>query len=146
MNIVDDKRKTNIIYVDKENNQVAYNDEVFKLVNNDNDANINIYIGLIAISKGLNDTEIEVLKYVILHSKVAMYSVICNDVAEIVNKSNMTIARAIDNLRNKGLVYIDKTRYVFVSINIAADVASICKAKYFIIETNPYVTSNNMDI
>lgn len=142
MNIVDDRRKTNIIYVDKENNHAAYNDEVFKLVNNDNDSNINIYIGFIAISKGLNNTEIEVLKYIILHSKMEMYSVICNEVAKIVNKSTMTIARAIDSLRDKGLVYIDKMRYVIVSINVATNVAAICKAKYFIIETNPYVTSN----
>ena len=146
MNIVDDRRKTNIIYVDKENNHAAYNDEVFKLVNNDNDSNINIYIGLIAISKGLNNTEIEVLRYIILHSKMEMYSVICNEVAEIINKSTMTIARAIDSLRDKGLVYIDKMRYVIVSINVATNIAAICKAKYFIIETNPYVTSTNIDI
>ena len=66
MDITIDKRKTDIIYVDKANNHVAYNKEVIKLINNRNSSVIDVYVNILAGFNNLNDTESKVKKYIIV--------------------------------------------------------------------------------
>ena len=65
MNLVIDKRKTNIIYVDKDNNHVANNNDIIKLIATNNTSAIDAYVKILAGTYNLNDTEIAVLKYLI---------------------------------------------------------------------------------
>ena len=106
MKVVIDKRKSNAIYVDKSNNHIANADDIIKLTFTDNSATINKYIAIIAGVYKLNNTEVAVLKYIIDNKYNSLSGQVCIAVAKIINKSTATIARAIDSLRIKRLIYI----------------------------------------
>jgi hypothetical protein len=141
MKIVIDNRKTDILYVDKENNHVVKDEEIIKLVNTGANANMDIYIGIIAGINRLTETESIVLRYIIdNNSSVKRFKVI-NNVAKDINKSISTVIRAIDCLNNKGLIYVTNVGDIKVSNSINADVNDIANAKILAIELNPEVTS-----
>lgn len=152
MNISIDKRKTNIIYVDKENNHIANDDEVLKLVNNcNNDANsnninIDTYVNIIAGYNNLSTIEVDVLKYLLYNSKDNALKDVCDNVSKTVNKSGITIKRAVYSLKDKGLVYINAANCVIVSNTISASVSKINSAKFIVIELNTKDTSNIVSI
>lgn len=141
MNIVIDNRKSDAMYVDKTNNHVANNDEIIKFILTDNASNIDKYIGVIAGVYNLGEAEVAVLKYVIINDNTALSGEVCIAVAEVINKSTTTVARAINTLRNKKLIYGDGAKALRPSIAVAADLKAIAKAKFFIIEVNPEITS-----
>ena len=68
MKIVIDNRKTDILYVDKENNHVIKDKETIKLVNARDNSNIDVYIGIIAGINRLNETESFVLKHIMINN------------------------------------------------------------------------------
>ena len=141
MKIVIDNRKTDILYVDKENNHVIKDEEIIKLVNTGANANMDIYIGIIAGINRLTETESIVLKYIMNNdSSVKRFKVI-NDVAKDINKSISTVIRAIECLNIKGLIYNTNAGDIKVSNSIKADVNVIANAKILAIELNPEVTS-----
>ena len=152
MNISIDKRKTNIIYVDKENNHIANDDEVLKLVNNcNNDANsnninIDTYVNIIAGYNNLSTIEVDVLKYLLYNSKDNGLKDICDNVSKVVNKSSITIKRAVYSLKAKGLVYINAANCVIISNTISTSVSKINNAKFIVIELNTKNTSNIVSI
>lgn len=152
MNISIDKRKTNIIYVDKENNHIANDDEVLKLVNNcNNDAdsnniNIDTYVNIIAGYNNLSTIEVDALKYLLYNSKGNGLKDICDNISKVINKSGITIKRAIYSLKAKGLVYINAANCVVVSNTISASVSKINNAKFIVIELNTKNTSNIVSI
>lgn len=152
MNISIDKRKTNIIYVDKENSHIANDDEVLKLVNNcNNDAdsnniNINTYVNIIAGYNNLSTIEVDVLKYLLYNSKDNGLKDVCDNISKVVNKSGITIKRAVYSLKAKGLVYINAANCVVVSNTISASVSKINNAKFIVIELNTKDTSNIVSI
>ena len=152
MNISIDKRKTNIIYVDKENSHIANDDEVLKLVNNcNNDAdsnniNIDTYVNIIAGYNNLSTIEVDVLKYLLYESKDNSLKDVCDNVSKVVNKSGITIKRAVYSLKSKGLVYINAANCVVVSNAISASVSKINNAKFIVIELNTKDTSNIVSI
>ena len=152
MNISIDKRKTNIIYVDKENSHIANDDEVLKLVNNcNNDANsnninIDTYVNIIAGYNNLSTIEVDVLKYLLYDSKDNCLKDICDSVSKVVNKSGISIKRAVYSLKAKGLLYINAANCVVVSNTISASVSKINNAKFIVIELNTKDTSNIVSI
>ena len=152
MNISIDKRKTNIIYVDKENNHIANDDEVLKLVNNcnndsdSNNVNIDAYVNIIAGYNNLSVIEVDVLKYLLYNSKDNALKDVCDNISKVVNKSGITIKRAVYSLKDKGLVYINAANYVVVSNTINASVSKINNAKFIVIELNTKDTSNIVSI
>lgn len=152
MNISIDKRKTNIIYVDKENNHIANDDEVLKLVNNcnndtdSNNINIDAYVNIIAGYNNLSTIEVDVLKYLLYNSKDNGLKDICDNVSKVVNKSSITIKRAVYSLKAKSLVYINAANCVVVSNTISASVSKINNAKFIVIELNTKDTSNIVSI
>ena len=146
MNITIDKRKTDIIYVDKANNHVAYNKEVIKLINNCNSSVIDVYINILAGFNNLNDTESKVIKYIICNIEKNYYNYVLNEVAKSINKSTTTISRAIKSLINKKLIYINSANKIILSNAIAIDKDAIDNSKFLIIEVNPKVTSKEITI
>lgn len=146
MDITIDKRKTDIIYVDKANNHVAYNKEVIKLINNCNSSVIDVYINILAGFNNLNDTESKVIKYIICNIEKNYYNYVLNTVAKNINKSTTTISRAIKSLINKKLIYINSANKIILSNAIAIDKDDINNSKFLIIELNPKVTSKEITI
>lgn len=146
MDITIDKRKTDIIYVDKANNHVAYNKEVIKLINNCNSSVIDVYINILAGFNNLNDTESKVIKYIMCNIEKNYYNYVLNEVAKSINKSTTTISRAIKSLINKKLIYINSANKIILSNAIAIDKDAIDNSKFLIIELNPKVTSKEITI
>lgn len=146
MNIVIDKRKTNIIYVDKDNNHVANNNDVIKLIATNNTSAVDTYVKILAGTYSLNNTEIAVLKYLIAGNSNELAGIVCVTVAKIIRKSSATVARAIDSLRNKRLIYGDGANVVKVSSSIATSTSAIANAKFLIVELHPEVTSNGVSL
>lgn len=146
MDITIDKRKTDIIYVDKANNHVAYNKEVIKLINNCNSSVIDVYVNILAGFNNLNDTESKVIKYIICNVKENYYNYVLNAVSKNINKSTTTISRAIKSLINKKLIYINSANKIILSNAIAIDKDVIDNSKFLIIELNPRVTSKEITI
>lgn len=146
MNIVIDKRKTDIIYVDKDNNHVANNNDVIKLIATNNTSAVDTYVKILAGTYSLNNTEIAVLKYLIDSNSNELVGIVCGTVAKIIRKSSATVARAIASLRDKRLIYGDGANAVKVSSSIAASISAIANAKFLIVELHPEVTSNGVSL
>ena len=141
MNIVIDNRKSDAMYVDKANNHIANSDEIIRFILTDNASNIDKYIGIIAGVYNLGEAETAVLKYVIINDNTALSGEVCVTVAKAIDKSTATVARAIANLRDKKLIYGDGAKALRPSIAVATDIKAVAKAKFFVIEVNPEVTS-----
>lgn len=146
MDITIDKRKTDIIYVDKANNHVAYNDETIKLINNCNNSVIDIYVNILAGVNKLNDTEIEVLKYIMYNDNNVHYIKILNNVSKNINKSVTTVSRAISTLKSKKLIYATSFNNIIISDYIAISNNKTNNAKFLVIELNPKITSREITI
>lgn len=146
MKIVIDNRKTDILYVDKENNHLIKDKETIKLVNAGNNSNIDIYIDIITGINKLNETESFVLKYVITNNGSVKRLTAINDVAKDINKSISTVIRAIECLNIKGLVYITNAGEIKVSNSIKINIDNIVNARLLVIELNPEITSKPISI
>ncbi len=146
MNITIDKRKTDILYIDKENNHVFDNEEVIKLVATNNTSNINTYIKMLAGTYNLNDTEIAVLEYLMTNDNNQLAGAVCIGIAKLIHKSTATIARAIASLRNKRLIYGNESNAIKVTSSIVTSISNITNAKFLIIELHPEVTSNGISL
>ena len=146
MKIVIDNRKTDILYVDKENNHVIKDKETIKLVNTGGNSNIDIYINIIAGINKLNETESTVLKYIMSNNYSVKRFKVINDVAKDINKSISTVIRAIECLNVKGLVYITNVGEIKVSNSIKINIDNIVNARLLVIELNPEITSKPISI
>lgn len=146
MKVIIDKRKSNAIYVDKYNNHIANVDNIIKLTFTDNSATIDKYIAIIAGVYKLNETEVAVLKYIITDKYNSLSGQVCITVAKIINKSTATIARAIDSLRTKKLIYGNGANALKVSTSIDVNNEALSNAKFVVIELHPEVTSNGVSI
>lgn len=141
-----DKRKGNIIYVDKENNDVAHNEEVLKLINTNNDSVVDIYINIISGVYKLNSAEATVIKILIDLNGTATRGILCNNVARSINKSPITACRAIDSLRDKRLIYITVNGYITLSNSIDITNKDISKIKVIVINSITNISSNKVSI
>ena len=146
MKIVIDNRKTDILYVDKENNHVIKDKEVIKLINAGDNVNMDIYIGIIAGINRLNETESVVLRYVIDNNGSVKRLNAVNDITKDINKSVSTVIRAIECLNVKGLVYITNAGDIKVSNSINVNADAIADARLLAIELVPGVTSKAVSI
>ena len=146
MKIVIDNRKTDILYVDKENNHVIKDKETIKLVNARDNSNIDVYIGIIAGVNKLNETESFVLKHVMINDGSVKKLNAINDITKDINKSVSTVNRAIECLNSKGLIYITNDGEIKVSNSIRVNINDIDNAKLLAIELNPEVTSKAISI
>lgn len=146
MNLVIDKRKTDIIYVDKDNNHVANNNDIIKLIATNNTSAIDAYVKILAGTYSLNNTEIAVLKYLIAGNSNELVGIVCDAVAKLICKSTATVTRAIASLRDKRLIYIDSANAIKVSSSIAISTSAIANAKFLVIELHPEITSNGITI
>lgn len=141
-----DKRKGNIIYVDKENNDVAHNEEVLKLINTNNDSVVDIYINIISGVYKLNSAEATVIKILINLNGTATRGILCNNVARSINKSPITASRAIDSLRDKRLIYVTVNGYITLSNSIDITNKDISKIKVIVINSITNISSNKVSI
>lgn len=141
-----DKRKGNIIYVDKENNDVAHNEEVLKLINTNNDSVVDIYINIISGVYKLNSAEATVIKILIDLNGTATRGILCNNVARSINKSPITASRAIDSLRDKRLIYVTVNGYITLSNSIDITNKDISKIKVIVINSIINISSNKVSI
>lgn len=141
-----DKRKGNIIYVDKENNNVAHNEEVLKLINTNNDSVVDIYINIISGVYKLNSAEATVIKILIDLNGTATRGILCNNVARSINKSPITASRAIDSLRDKRLIYVTVNGYITLSNSIDITNKDISKIKVIVINSITNISSNKVSI
>lgn len=140
MNLVIDNRKVAINYIDTYNLQFANNADIIKLVNEDND-NPNITLAkLIGISKGLNDSDIELLT--IIYNNIDNTNI--KNIKDKYDKSISTFNRCLNSLEEhniirviSNIIVIDK-RY---NIRIDND-----KSKFIVIELKPNETSKGIDI
>ena len=146
MKIVIDNRKTDILYVDKENNHVIKDKEVIKLINTEDNVNIDVYIGIITGVNKLNETESFVLKHVMINDGSVKKLNAINDITKDINKSVSTVNRAIECLNSKGLIYITNDGEIKVSNSIRVNINDIDNAKLLAIELNPGVTSRVISI
>lgn len=146
MNLIIDKRKTDIIYVDKANNHVANSNDVIKLISINNDSNIDTYIKIFAGVYCLNNTEVAVLRYLITNGDNELSKIVCATVAKLINKSTATVVRAIDSLKAKRLIYATDSNTIRVSTSIATNVKAISNAKFIVVELHPEVTSNGVSL
>lgn len=141
-----DKRKGNIIYVDKENNDVAHNEEVLKLINTNNDSVVDIYINIISGVYKLNSAEATVIKILINLNGTSTRGILCNNVARSINKSPITASRAIDSLRDKRLIYVTVNGYITLSNSIDITNKDISKIKVIVINSITNISSNKVSI
>lgn len=146
MKVIIDNRINAAMYVDKANNHIANADEIIRFILTDNASNIDKYIGVIAGIYNLGEAEAAVLKYVIINDNISLSGEACVAIAKAINKSTATIARAINTLRDKKLIYGDGAKALRPSISVAADIKAIAKAKFFVIEVNPEVTSPKIEL
>lgn len=144
MSIVIDKRKTKIIYVDKENNHVGKGDEVMKLISVCGMSPIDTYVAIIAGGLKLNETEVTVLKYIIKNNGTKLMGQICIEVSKTINKSTATVSRAISYLRNKKLIYGGGAKVVKLSASINTSIDALDKVKFIVVEVEPKITSNGI--
>lgn len=146
MNIIKDNRNSNAIYVDKANNHVANADEIVRFKCAEYMSAIDKYIAIITAGLYLNEAEVAVIKHIINNNGTELSGQICIAVAKEINKSTATVARAISSLRDKRLLYGDGAKATTLSSAIAASIDSLIKAKFFVIELNPDITSKHIDI
>lgn len=141
MNIVINNHETTAIYVDKANNHIANSDEIIRFMCCAYKSPIDKYIAIISGGLYFNKTEVAVLKHLIYNNGTELSGQICVAVAKEINKSTTTVARAIATLRNEKLIYGDGDKAVKLSASIATSIEALSKAKFFVIEVNPEVTS-----
>lgn len=146
MNIIIDNRNSDAIYVNKANNHIANSDEIIRFILTDNNSNIDKYIAIIAGIYHLGKAETAVIKYIMINDNTVLSGEICVAVAKSINKSTATVARAIANLRDKKLIYDDGAKAVKLSASIATSIEALSKAKFFVIEVNPEVTSPKIEL
>lgn len=146
MNIIIDNRNSDAIYVNKANNHIANSDEIIRFILTDNNSNIDKYIAIIAGIYHLGKAETAILKYIMINDNTALSGEVCVAVAKIINKSTVTVARAIANLRDKKLIYGDGAKAVKLSASIATSIEALSKVKFFVIEVNPEVTSPKIEL
>lgn len=134
MNITIDNRKTDILYVDKDNNHVATNNEVIKLISRDGLPAIAAILNIIAGNERLSNNEIAIL-YVVMNSVAPVnYKELVTKVSDVIAKSTATVARAIESLNNKKLIYVNESNEVKVSTSISISKDALSKAKFIVIE------------
>lgn len=146
MKLVIDKRESNAMYVDKSNNHVANANDIVRLAFTDDAPAIDKYLAIIAGVYKLNEAEVNVLKYVITDKDNSLVGQVCIAVAKIINKSTATVARAIESLRDKHLVYGNGAIPLKASTSVNANIDAITKAKFLVIELNTNATSNGVSI
>ena len=146
MNIIVDKRINNSIYVDNINNHAAKSDDIIKFVCFQYMSPIDKYLTIVSAGLNLNKVEAAVLKHIINNNGTELSGQVCIAVAKEVNKSTATIVRAINTLRNEKLIYGDGAKALKLSATIDADIKAINKAKFFVIEVNPEVTSPKIEL
>lgn len=146
MKVAIDNRKSDAMYVDKANNHIANADEIIRLMCCSYKSTVDKYIDIITGGLHLNEAEAAVLKHLINNNGTELSGEVCIAVAKEINKSTATVARAIATLRNERLIYGDGAKAVKLSASISTTIEALSKAKFFIIEVNPEVTSPKIEL
>lgn len=146
MDVVIDNSTSSAMYVDKANNHIANSDEIIRFKCCDYKDIVDKYLSVISGFRNLTKTETAVLKHIINDKDNKHSCTLCIAVAKEINKSTATVARAISTLKNERLIYEDYNKEVKLSASILTDINTLSKAKFFIIEVNPEVTSPKVNI
>lgn len=146
MDIVKDNRISKAIYVDSANNHCADKTSIIKFIISGYASPVDKYIAILAGGYHLNEAEAAVLKHIINNNGTELSGQVCVAVAKVINKSAATVARAIDALRAKRLVYGNGSNALKVSASINAEVKDIANAKFIVIELHPEVTSPKIEL
>lgn len=146
MNITIDNSTSNAMYVDKANNHIANSDEIIRFKCCDYKDIIDKYLSIISGFRNLTKTETAVLKHIITDKENKFSGTLCIAIAKEINKSTATVARAISTLKDERLIYEDYNKEVKLSASISTNIETLSKAKFFIIEVNPKVTSPKVNI
>lgn len=101
-----DRRKTNIMYVDKENLHVAEDEEVLKFYCKDD--KVNTIAKLLCIDKDLTKEEFNVFLLIFKYKQINIHK-LEKIYFDTYNKSKSTFDRAIKTLKSKSIIYVNNT-------------------------------------
>ena len=145
-----DNRKSDAMYVDKELSQVAINDNLVKFITKDCHDPLKLAINLFAGVFNLNESETDAIYYInYLSDNNGQVSLV--KVSDIFRsntlKSKSTFNRAIEGLKDKGIIYFANLgKDICIKKEYKVNVSSIDKASFIVIEIKPQITSQAVDL
>lgn len=132
INIDNSESKTNVF--NKEKCFCFKEKDIIEIhVNTSNITNV-----IVALYSGIYDfsnIESYIFKYLITSDKEYYSNNLCKSISRLINKSFITIKRAIDSLRKKNLIYINEENKVCLSSTIKTSKDDLDKAKCLFITT-----------
>lgn len=97
---------------------------------------INVVVALYAGIYDFSDIESYVFKYLINSDKNYYSNDLCKSISRLIDKSFITIKRAVDSLRKKNLIYINEENKVCFSSTFKTSKDNLDKAKCLLITTS----------
>lgn len=145
MKLIKDNRETDIIFVDKCNNQVANNNETIKLINSDN-TKLEVYIDIIAISNNLNDNDKAIIRLIFnTENNIINVTKLSNKFRITTAKSASTFCRSLMNLKDLKIIDIVNNN-ASINENYYIDYNKIINSKFIIIELDTNDTSKSINL
>lgn len=145
MKLIKDNRETDIIFVDKYNNQVANNDETIKLINSDN-TKFELYIDIIAISNNLNNNDKAIIRLIFnAENNIIDVTKLSNKFRIITAKSASTFCRSLMTLKDLKIIDIVNNN-ASINENYYIDYDKIINSKFIIIELDTNDTSKSINL
>lgn len=150
MDLLVDNRKTNAIYVDKELSHIAKDDKIVKLITEGCNNNLKLAINLMAGVLQLNESEVDVMYYIIYLAD-ANRQVSISKASDVFKsntlKSKSTFDRAINVLKEKNVIYfVNEGKDICIKKEYFVNVKEIDNASFIVIEVNPRVSSQAVSL
>lgn len=150
MDLLVDNRKTNAMYVDKELSHIAKDDKIVKLITEDCNNNLKLAINLMAGVLQLNESEVDVMYYIIYLAD-ANRQVSISKASDVFKsntlKSKSTFDRAINVLKEKNVIYfVNEGKDICIKKEYFVNVKEIDNASFIVIEVNPRVSSQAVSL
>lgn len=96
----------------------------------------NVVVALYAGIYDFSDIESYIFKYIITSDKENYVNYFCKSISRLIDKSFITIKRAVDSLRKKNLIYINEEDKICLSSIIKTSKDDLDKAKCLLITTS----------
>lgn len=141
-----DNRISEAMYVDKANNHVANSDEIVKLTYNDDLSIIAKYINIISAAYFLSKAENLILYHITIHQGLVLNSDNLLILADLTYRTVTTVIRIIKHLEERGFIYINDNKEIYLRAKFKVNLEKISKAKFFVIEVNPDKTSPKINL
>lgn len=92
------------IYVDKDNLHIATENSLIRINVNNVDSNLDIYVNLLAGFLNLNNNQKAIINVLLNEKANVLNSELVKKVAKIINKTNCTVRRELEDLHKKRIV------------------------------------------